>query len=435
MKKANTLKNKFKTRFALFGNQNNSNNNNNDNNNINDNNDNIDNNNNASGQQSQSYSSSQNSQSSITSLAREKAEMTKGRFYFNEGHRTYSCIHCRAQLASHDELVSKLFQGNQGRAYLFNKVVNVLCRQPVRRQLLTGPHDVADIYCGNCETTLGWKYEFAYLASQKYKEGKYIIELIHMYKGNQWDITSYNSQSIIRDMDLACGRVFDVDDFTIGKNYFGSLDMLERHQRKIFDDPEKNRGVSLEKSTSIDDESNQKILETIDGREKILNSSKTTRKSNINGNPINDSTKTNTSLTSTNITNPVDRHSTLESNISNDNNPQISENNANDNNNCNNNPIADAIINDDRGINVENNAHLAFFNTNRSSQNLQALRHDAPIDAHHQHHTQPIPLERYRKPEESIDMSKLFIDLSINLNNSCKLDGAITTEKNNNDHQ
>jgi len=25
-------------------------------------------------------------------------------------HRTYSCIHCRAQLASHDELISKVFK-------------------------------------------------------------------------------------------------------------------------------------------------------------------------------------------------------------------------------------------------------------------------------------------------------------------------------------
>ena len=37
-------------------------------------------------------------------------------------HRTYSCVHCRAHLANHDELISKSFQGSQGRAYLFNSV-------------------------------------------------------------------------------------------------------------------------------------------------------------------------------------------------------------------------------------------------------------------------------------------------------------------------
>uniref|UniRef100_A0AAZ3PVQ9 Yippee domain-containing protein n=1 Tax=Oncorhynchus tshawytscha TaxID=74940 RepID=A0AAZ3PVQ9_ONCTS len=42
--------------------------------------------------------------------------------YLPSCHRTYSCIHCRAHLANHDELISKSFQGSQGRAYLFNSV-------------------------------------------------------------------------------------------------------------------------------------------------------------------------------------------------------------------------------------------------------------------------------------------------------------------------
>lgn len=116
--------------------------------------------------------------------------------YFNNCHRTYSCIHCRAHLANHDELISKLFQGNHGRAYLFNKVVNVGCKQAVQRELLTGLHAVADIYCDSCETTLGWKYEQAFVPSQKYKEGKYIIELVHMLKENDWDLTSYNTRQL-----------------------------------------------------------------------------------------------------------------------------------------------------------------------------------------------------------------------------------------------
>lgn len=101
-------------------------------------------------------------------------------------HRTYSCIHCRAHLASHDELISKSFQGSQGRAYLFNSVVNIGCGPAEERYLLTGLHAVADIYCESCKTTLGWKYEHAFESSQKYKEGKYIIELAHMIKENGW---------------------------------------------------------------------------------------------------------------------------------------------------------------------------------------------------------------------------------------------------------
>ncbi|KAL5968863.1 Protein yippee-like 1 [Taenia solium] len=52
--------------------------------------------------------------------------------------RTYSCIHCRAHLARHEDLISKSFQGTQGRAYLFEAVVNVSCGKPEERLLLTG---------------------------------------------------------------------------------------------------------------------------------------------------------------------------------------------------------------------------------------------------------------------------------------------------------
>ncbi|KAJ6646621.1 Protein yippee-like [Pseudolycoriella hygida] len=78
--------------------------------------------------------------------------------YLPPANRTYSCVHCRAHLASHDELISKSFQGSQGRAYLFNSVVNVACGQAEERVLLTGLHAVADIYCECCKTPLGWKY-------------------------------------------------------------------------------------------------------------------------------------------------------------------------------------------------------------------------------------------------------------------------------------
>ena len=97
----------------------------------------------------------------------------------------------RAHLANHDELISKSFQGSQGRAYLFNSVVNIGCGQAEERVLLTGLHAVADIYCDCCKTVLGWKYEQAYESSQKYKEGKFIIELAHMIKENGWENESW----------------------------------------------------------------------------------------------------------------------------------------------------------------------------------------------------------------------------------------------------
>ena len=35
---------------------------------------------------------------------------------------------------------------------------------------------MADIYCNACDTRLGWKYVEAFEESQKYKEGKFILE-------------------------------------------------------------------------------------------------------------------------------------------------------------------------------------------------------------------------------------------------------------------
>ncbi|KAG5263219.1 hypothetical protein AALO_G00283900 [Alosa alosa] len=124
-------------------------------------------------------------QSRIVMVKQSKAKTFQA--YLDSCHRRYSCVHCRAHLANHDDLISKSFQGSQGRAYLFNSVVNVGCGPPEERLLLTGLHAVADIYCENCHTTLGWKYEQAFELSQKYKEGKFIIELSHMIKDNGWD--------------------------------------------------------------------------------------------------------------------------------------------------------------------------------------------------------------------------------------------------------
>eukprot|EP00243_Klebsormidium_subtile_P003342 TRINITY_DN16708_c0_g1_i1.p1 TRINITY_DN16708_c0_g1~~TRINITY_DN16708_c0_g1_i1.p1 ORF type:complete len:112 (-),score=2.05 TRINITY_DN16708_c0_g1_i1:569-904(-) len=105
------------------------------------------------------------------------------RQYLN-GPRIYSCSNCRCHSADHDEIISKQFQGRYGRAYLFNSVVNVTLGPKEDRHLTTGLHTVADIYCSCCQQILGWKYEQAYDESQKYKEGKYIIEKARMMKEN-----------------------------------------------------------------------------------------------------------------------------------------------------------------------------------------------------------------------------------------------------------
>ncbi|KAI0786044.1 Yippee/Mis18 [Abortiporus biennis] len=92
------------------------------------------------------------------------------------GARIYGCSNCKTHLATIHSMISRAFNGQHGRAYLFDGVVNVLEGEPNDRQMTTGNHTVRDIYCVKCHTILGWKYDKAYEPSQKYKEGKYILE-------------------------------------------------------------------------------------------------------------------------------------------------------------------------------------------------------------------------------------------------------------------
>jgi hypothetical protein len=55
-------------------------------------------------------------------------------------------------------------------------VVNINAGEPSERNMTTGKHIVRDIVCRQCNETVGWKYDKAYEASEKYKEGKFILE-------------------------------------------------------------------------------------------------------------------------------------------------------------------------------------------------------------------------------------------------------------------
>lgn len=61
-------------------------------------------------------------------------------------------------VATHEQLVSKSFQGRHGRAFLFTAAANVSLGPKEERVLMTGLHSVSDIYCSACESRLGWKY-------------------------------------------------------------------------------------------------------------------------------------------------------------------------------------------------------------------------------------------------------------------------------------
>ena len=53
--------------------------------------------------------------------------------------------------------------------------MNVYTAPKVDRPLTTGLHTVSDLYCAECDTEVGWFYNFAYEPSQKYKENKFIL--------------------------------------------------------------------------------------------------------------------------------------------------------------------------------------------------------------------------------------------------------------------
>ncbi|KAK4789038.1 hypothetical protein SAY86_020357 [Trapa natans] len=100
------------------------------------------------------------------------------------GPRLYSCYNCRNHVCLHDDIISKTFQGRTGRAFLFSHAMNVVVGHKEDRHLLTGLHTVADISCSDCGEVLGWKYVKAYDISQKYKEGKFILEKAKIIKEN-----------------------------------------------------------------------------------------------------------------------------------------------------------------------------------------------------------------------------------------------------------
>ncbi|KRY50819.1 Protein yippee-like 5 [Trichinella britovi] len=138
------------------------------------------------------------------------------------GTRLFSCTNCDVFLTNRSELVSTRFTGATGRAFLFNKVVNLDFGEVQDRIMLTGRHMVRDVSCKKCKVKLGWMYEFATDESQRYKEGRVILEraLITESEGfpenvvkNQETDTSSASQTVYKE----CFRMIETVN---GNTYF-----------------------------------------------------------------------------------------------------------------------------------------------------------------------------------------------------------------------
>ncbi|CAL5422749.1 unnamed protein product [Camellia sinensis] len=122
----------------------------------------------------------------------------------------YSCKHCQTHFALSEDILSKagrhcrlglgahkvmkmlqimgegqdtpsaMIPGEtvaQGMGGLISSIsVNVTVGVKEERMMMTGMHTVVDIFCVGCGSIVGWKYEAAHEKSQKYKEGKFILE-------------------------------------------------------------------------------------------------------------------------------------------------------------------------------------------------------------------------------------------------------------------
>mmetsp|Transcript_28352 Transcript_28352/g.52295 ORF Transcript_28352/g.52295 Transcript_28352/m.52295 type:complete len:314 (-) Transcript_28352:200-1141(-) len=119
-----------------------------------------------------------------------KALMENDAMVYLDGPQVYTCGNCRTHLTSHDDIISKSFHGRHGRAYLFDQCVNFTTGPSEDRNLITGLHSVSDIFCKRCQTLVGWTYAKAYEPSQKYKEGKFIIEkmFLHLEESDHYDV-------------------------------------------------------------------------------------------------------------------------------------------------------------------------------------------------------------------------------------------------------
>ncbi|KAK4771187.1 hypothetical protein SAY87_031719 [Trapa incisa] len=108
-----------------------------------------------------------------------RSEPSMGRIFVVELEgRSYRCKFCKTHLALADDLVSRAFHSHRGKAYLFNKAVNIILGTLEERMMLSGLHT---------ETT--------HEKSQKYKEGKFVLERVRIVDEADFFTELYSIQS------------------------------------------------------------------------------------------------------------------------------------------------------------------------------------------------------------------------------------------------
>ncbi|VEU20758.1 DEKNAAC101757 [Brettanomyces naardenensis] len=90
---------------------------------------------------------------------------------------TYACSDCLTHLSSSNLIISDRYHGATGDALLIYDVVNVQMGPPQLRRMTTGVYTVCELLCRQCGKYLGWKYLKSSDSTQKFKEGRFILEV------------------------------------------------------------------------------------------------------------------------------------------------------------------------------------------------------------------------------------------------------------------
>lgn len=94
--------------------------------------------------------------------------------------RIWACRKCNTPIVRHEDVLDPSFTSQSGPAMLAENTVNLVEGEITRRAMITGMHHVCAIHCLSCKHYLGWKYEFTHADSQRYKEGRFVLENAYM---------------------------------------------------------------------------------------------------------------------------------------------------------------------------------------------------------------------------------------------------------------
>jgi hypothetical protein len=91
------------------------------------------------------------------------------------------CKKCLSHLCLSHFVASGEFTGASGQAYLVNKLINYeFYDRELEEKMITGTYLVQKVRCHQCKNKLGWYYKKSFDHREKYKEGKFVIELAYL---------------------------------------------------------------------------------------------------------------------------------------------------------------------------------------------------------------------------------------------------------------